>query len=108
MAIIINIKPEVQEELSRQAAAHGLDVNSYAASLLEEAAHVPAGSKGIARGGRLIRIIRIDAVSSAGQGISAHAPQPDSTEIVWDWVNLIDSLLCAHAMPDKERVQEHS
>ena len=45
MTIIINIKPEVQEELSRQAAAHGVDVNSYAASLLEEAAHVPAGSK---------------------------------------------------------------
>ncbi len=31
MTIIINIKPEVQEELSRQAAAHGVDVNSYAA-----------------------------------------------------------------------------
>src|SRR5260370_30668137 len=45
MTIIINIKPEVQEELSRQAAAHGVDVNSYAASLLEEAAHVPAGAK---------------------------------------------------------------
>jgi len=28
MTIIINIKPEVQEELSRQAAAHGVDVNS--------------------------------------------------------------------------------
>jgi hypothetical protein len=50
MAIIINIKPEVQEELSRQAAAHGLDVNSYAASLLEEAAHVPAGSKKLSQG----------------------------------------------------------
>jgi hypothetical protein len=45
MTIIINIKPEVQEELSRQAAAHGVDVSSYAASLLEEAAHVPTGSK---------------------------------------------------------------
>jgi hypothetical protein len=45
MTIIINIEPEVQEELSRQAAAHGVDVNSYAASLLEEAAHVPAGAK---------------------------------------------------------------
>ncbi len=45
MSIIINIKPEAQEELSRQAAAHGLDINSYAASLLEEAAHVPAGGK---------------------------------------------------------------
>jgi len=45
MAIIVDIKPEVQAELSRQAAAHGVDIGSYAASLLEEAAHVPAGSK---------------------------------------------------------------
>ena len=45
MTIIIEIKPDVQEALSRQAAAHGVDIGSYAASLLEEAAHVPAGSK---------------------------------------------------------------
>src|ERR1700722_17946428 len=44
MTIIIDIKPEVQAELSRQAAAHGVDIGAYAASLLEEAAHVP-GSK---------------------------------------------------------------
>jgi len=45
MSIIIDIKPEVQAELSRQAAAHGVDVGSYAATLLEEAAHIPAGPK---------------------------------------------------------------
>ena len=45
MTIIIDIKPEVQAELSRQAAAHGVDIGSYAASLLEEAAHIPAGAK---------------------------------------------------------------
>lgn len=45
MTIIVDIKPEVQAELSRQAAAHGIDVGAYAAGLLEEAAHVPAGSK---------------------------------------------------------------
>ena len=44
MTIIIDIKPEVQVELSRQAAAHGVDIGSYAASLLEKAAHIPAGS----------------------------------------------------------------
>jgi hypothetical protein len=47
MSIIIDIKPEVQAELSRQAAAHGIDIGAYAASLLEEAAHVPAGSKAL-------------------------------------------------------------
>ena len=45
MTIIIEIKPEVQAELSRQAAAHGVDIGAYAASLLEEATHVPAGRK---------------------------------------------------------------
>ena len=45
MTIVIEIKPEVQAELSRQAAAHGVDIGSYAASLLEKAAHAPARSK---------------------------------------------------------------
>jgi hypothetical protein len=44
MSIIIDIKPEVQAELNRQAAAQGLDIGAYAASLLEEAARVAAGS----------------------------------------------------------------
>lgn len=39
MSIIINVKPEVQAELARQAAAHGVQLEPYAASLLEEAAH---------------------------------------------------------------------
>jgi hypothetical protein len=47
MTIVIDIKPEVQAELSRRAAAQGVDISAYAASLLEEAAHVPAGSKNI-------------------------------------------------------------
>jgi len=45
MSIIIAIKPEVQAELSRQAAARGLDVGAYAATLLEEAARIPAEAK---------------------------------------------------------------
>jgi hypothetical protein len=49
MTIIIDIKPEVQAELSRRAAAHGVDISAYAASLLEEAAHVPAESKSISQ-----------------------------------------------------------
>lgn len=45
MSITINMKPEVQAELSRQAAAHGVDLDDYAASLLEEAAHRTTRSK---------------------------------------------------------------
>ena len=46
MTIIIDVKPEVQAELARQAAAHGRAVESYAASLLEEAIHLPAKTNG--------------------------------------------------------------
>jgi hypothetical protein len=49
MTIIVDIRPEVQAELSRQAAAHGVDIGAYAASLLEEAAHVPSGLKTISQ-----------------------------------------------------------
>ena len=42
MSIVLDIKPEVEEELSRRAAAHGRPMESYAASQLEEALHVPA------------------------------------------------------------------
>ncbi len=39
MTITIEINSELQRELARQAAARGLEVDAYAASLLEEAAH---------------------------------------------------------------------
>ena len=41
MSIIVDIRPEVEAELARQAAAQGRAIEAYAASLLEEAAHVP-------------------------------------------------------------------
>ena len=41
MTIRVDIRPEVQAELTRQA-AHGLAIEAHAASLLEDAVHVPA------------------------------------------------------------------
>ncbi len=41
MTITVDISPEVQAELARQAAAHGRAVEVHAASLLEEAVHLP-------------------------------------------------------------------
>ena len=41
MRITVDIRPEVQAELARQAAAHGRALEAHAASLLEEATHVP-------------------------------------------------------------------
>ena len=39
MTITVEVKPEVEAELAAQAAARGMDVQAYAASLLEQAAH---------------------------------------------------------------------
>jgi hypothetical protein len=46
MTIIVDVKPEVQAELARQAAAHGRAIEVHAANLLEEAIHLPAGANG--------------------------------------------------------------
>lgn len=40
MTITLDIRPEIEAELARQAAAQGLEMGAYAASLLEEAANV--------------------------------------------------------------------
>jgi hypothetical protein len=45
MTITVDIKPEVQAELARQAAARGMRIDAYAASLLEEAAQIPADAR---------------------------------------------------------------
>lgn len=37
MTITLHIRPEVEAELTRQAAANGLEIEVYAANLLEEA-----------------------------------------------------------------------
>jgi hypothetical protein len=42
MTITVDLKPEVQAELARLAASSGKPVEDYAASLLEEAVHLPA------------------------------------------------------------------
>ena len=41
MTITINIKPEIEAELARQAEVRGMDVPAYAASLLEQTAKPP-------------------------------------------------------------------
>ena len=38
MSIVININPEAQAELARQAEIRGMDVPTYAATILEQAA----------------------------------------------------------------------
>lgn len=42
MTITVDIRPEIQAELARQAAAHGRAIEAHAATLLEEAVHSPA------------------------------------------------------------------
>lgn len=49
MSIIINIKPEAEAELTRQAAAHGVQPEDYAAALLEDAVHLGALAKSLTK-----------------------------------------------------------
>ena len=42
MTLTVDIRPEVQAELARQAAAHGRAIEAHAATLLEDAVHLPA------------------------------------------------------------------
>jgi len=42
MTITVDIKPEVEAELARQAALRGTPVEAYAAMVLEEAVHLPS------------------------------------------------------------------
>jgi hypothetical protein len=44
MTITLGIRPEVQAELARQAAAHGQVLEAHAAKLLEEAIDIPAAA----------------------------------------------------------------
>lgn len=44
--ISVDIKPEIQAELARQAVAHGRAIEAYAASLLEEAVQLPSDTNG--------------------------------------------------------------
>jgi hypothetical protein len=49
MTITVDIRPEVQAELARQAAARGRAIEAYAASLLEDAVHLPATERPVQR-----------------------------------------------------------
>ena len=48
MTITVEITPEVQAELARQAAARGRALEVHAANLLEEAVHLPADARELA------------------------------------------------------------
>ena len=54
MTITVDIRPEVKAELARQAAAHGRALEVHAATLLEDAAHVPLQRKPQRTGQELI------------------------------------------------------
>lgn len=54
MTISVDIGPEVQAELARQAAAHGRALEAYDASLLEEAARVRPEQLALRTGQELI------------------------------------------------------
>jgi plasmid stability protein len=54
MTIMIDLAPELQAELARQAATHGRAIEAYAASLLEGAVHLGSEPAPVRTGQALI------------------------------------------------------
>ena len=79
ITITLDITPELQAELARQAAAHGSAVEAYAASLLEEAVHLPAAAPQHPRGKSLREVF--DAVRGLADDI-AFSRNPSTGRIV--------------------------
>jgi len=48
VTITLEIRPEIEAELARRAAAQGLGIGIYAAALLEEAANASSAPSGLA------------------------------------------------------------
>jgi hypothetical protein len=72
MTITVDIRPEVQAELAHQAAARGRAIEAYAASLLEEALHLPPARNG-QRSIRKARKPRARASASCAKGSRSEA-----------------------------------
>ena len=56
MTITLDIRPEVQAELARQAAAQGCPIEAIAATLLEEAVHLPTSAASRAPAKNLVEL----------------------------------------------------
>ena len=57
MTITLDIRPETEAVLARQAAAHGLGLDAYAANLLEEAAaQLPAAATAFAEAKNMVEL----------------------------------------------------
>jgi hypothetical protein len=49
MTLTVDIRPEVEAELARRASLRGSPVEAYAATLLEEAVHLPSDAAPVAK-----------------------------------------------------------
>jgi hypothetical protein len=74
MAMIVDVRPEVEAELARQAAARGRAIEAHAAALLEDAVHLPAKRLPRRTGQELI-----DACAKV-QGLLDRNPQVSSSD----------------------------
>jgi hypothetical protein len=81
MTITVDIRPEVQAELARQAAAHGRALEAYAASLLEEAAHVPAIHPAHERFDNLSDLLLNSPFAGAGLNLERSKDQPRTVDL---------------------------
>jgi hypothetical protein len=81
MTITVEVKPEVQAELARQAAAQGRAIESLAADLLEEAVHLPAGQPGPERFNNLSDLLLNSPFAGAGLNLERSKDQPRPVDL---------------------------
>jgi hypothetical protein len=77
MTLTVELKPEVQAELARQAASNGKPVEPYAASLLEEAVHLPAAPTGPPPNGLFELFAPVRGLFADGELDFSRDPSPD-------------------------------
>jgi hypothetical protein len=66
MTITLEIKPEVQAELARQAVASGKPLEAHAATLLEQALHLPLADQNLGFGKNLVEVCALAAELTGG------------------------------------------
>ena len=81
MTITVDIKPEVQAELARQAATQGRAIEAIAADLLEEAVHLPAAQAGPERFDNLSDLLLNSPFAGAGLNLERSKDEPRPVDL---------------------------
>jgi len=81
VTITVDIRPEVEAELARQAAAQGRAMEAIAADLLEEAVHLSAANPGQEQFDNLSDLLLNSPFAGAGLNLERSEDQPRPVDL---------------------------